>query len=224
MTRRRVLVLAVRPMVRSLRWRPLLGAAVAAAALLWLLRPDDGDPATLLGLLRLGGILLAAGSAFFLDDDAAETVACSPTSLAARRGLRLVVLVGVFAVLWGLLLGVASASAAAGVGGLPIAGATLEVAGMLAFALAAAAVAGRWAADERGGVAAGPALTLLVLGAYLGQMRWPRYVTLFPVGPGDASWAPARLRWAVLLWLSAAVVALTSADPARRSDLRRYLP
>jgi hypothetical protein len=210
----RVLALALGPVTRSLRWRPLLGAGGVAATLLWLLRPDDGDPAVLLGLLRLGGFLLAAGAAFFLDDDAGGTLACSPTALWQRRGLRLAVLAGVLTVLWGLLAGMVSALA--GASGVPLAAATLEGAGMVAFALAVAAVAAPRAPDERGGVAGGPALTLLVLGGYLGQMRWPRYLTLFPVAPGDPGWAPAHLRWAVLLAVAVTVLAVTSADPARR--------
>ena len=221
MTRLRVLGVAVRPLVRSLRWRPLVGAAVAAAVVVWLLSPDDGDPAGLLGALRLGGFLLAAGAAFFLDDDAAETLACSPTSLRARRTLRLAVLGAVFAVLWALLVGMAWALAHAGAGGVPIAALTLEVAGMLALSLAVAAVGARWAPDGRGGVAGGPALTLAMLAAYLGQMRWPRYVTLFPLAPGDPTWTTAHVRWAVLLAAAVTVVAITCADPARRPSLHQ---
>ena len=219
MMRLRVLGVAVRPLVRSLRWRPLVGAAVAAAVVVWLLGPDDGDAVAVLGPLRLGGFLLAAGAALLLDDDAAETVACSPTALWARRALRLAVVVGGFTMGWGVL--VAMASASAGDGGVPVAAATLEVFGMLSLALAVAAVGARWAPDGRGGVAGGPALTLAMLAAYLGQMRWPRYVTLFPPAPGDPSWTPAHLRWALLLAAAVTVVAVTCADPARRWSLHQ---
>ena len=98
---------------------------------------------------------------------------------------------------------------------------TVEAVAMLALALAVSVNAAPYVPDGRGGVAAGPALTLAMLGVLLAQHLYPRWATLFALSPTMPEWDAARVRWIVLL--SAAVVALAVAtlDPARR---RRALP
>lgn len=219
----RAAALAVRPVARSVRWAPLLGGGLGGAAVVWLMGPDRPDPTTSLSSLRLAAIGLGAGAAFALDDRAADTLAPSPTTLLARRGLRLALVVAAAALLWAALTAAAGLAAPAGGGSLPAAGPTLEAAALLAFTLAAAVVAGRWAPHGLGGIAGGPALTLAVLGAYFAQMRWPRHLTVFAFGPGDPAWAAAHRRWALVLAVALAVLAVESLDPAR-SRLRLRAP
>ena len=206
---------SLRPVARSVRWGPLLGAGLAGAVLVGLMRPDRPDASASLAALRLAAFLLAAGAAFALDDRAADTLAPSPTPLWARRALRLAVVVAGAAALWAAVTAAAALAAPAGQERLPAAGATLEAAAMLAFTLAAAVVAGRWAPSGLGGVAGGPVLTFAVLTVYLGQMRWPRHLTFFPLGPGDPAWGAAQHRWSAVLALALAVLAAKSLDPAR---------
>lgn len=217
----RTVILAARPVVRSVRWCPLLGAGLVGVAVVWIMGPDRPDPSTSLASLRLAGFLLSAGAAFALDDRAADTIAPSPTPLLARRAVRLAAVVGAAGALWAAVAATALASAPAGQDPLPAAGATLEAATLLAFTLAAAVVAGRWAPQGLGGVAGGPALTLTVLSAYLAQMRWPRHLTLFPFGPDDPAWAASHQRWSMVLAVAMAILAVESLDPARRRWLAR---
>ena len=99
----RTAALSLRPVVRSIRWGPLVGAGVAGAALVWLMGPDRPNPTTSLSSLRLAAVLLCAGAAFALDDQAADTLAPSPTTLLARRGLRVAVVVASAGLLWAAL-------------------------------------------------------------------------------------------------------------------------
>ena len=222
----RTAALSVRPVARSVRWGPLLGAGLAGGALVGLMSPDHPDASAGLAVLRLAAVLLAAGAAFALDDRAADTRAPSPTPLRARRALRLAVVVVAGAGLWAVVTATAAVVAPAGQEPLPVAGATLEAAAMLAFTLAAAVVAGRWAPHGLGGVAGGPTLTFAVLALYLAQMRWPRHLTFFALGPGDPAWGPAQLRWSAVLALALGILALESLDPARSRHplLPRHFP
>jgi len=212
----RTAALAVRPVVRSVRWAPLAGAAVGGVVLVWLMGPDRPSPSTSLSSLRLAAFVLCAGAAFALDDQAADTLAPSPTPLLARRVLRLALVVAAAGLLWAALIATAMVAAPAGQGPIPAAAATLEVAALLAFTLGAAVVAGRWAPHGLGGLAGGPALTLAVLGAYMAQMRWPRHLTFFPFGPDDPAWVAAHQRLSVVLAVALAVLVAESLDPARR--------
>lgn len=216
----RTAALSLRPVVRSIRWGPLVGAGAAATAMVWLMGPDRPNPPTSLSSLRLAAFLLCAGAAFALDDQAADTLAPSPTTLLARRGVRLAVVVAGAGLLWAALIAVAGVAAPAGQGPIPAAAATIEAAALVAFTLTSAVVACRWAPHGLGGIAGGPALTLAVLAAYLGQMRWPRHLTVFPLGPGDPNWEAAHRRWWVVLAVALAVMVAESLDPARRRSLR----
>ncbi|MBW3557754.1 MAG: hypothetical protein KY454_12555 [Actinobacteria bacterium] len=208
--------LSVKPVARSMRWSPLLGATAAGLVLLWLLRPEGSDSAGTIGGLRLAAYLLAAGAGLALDERATPTLASSPTSLAARRGLRLAVALVPVALAWCLLLGGAWTLQGAGAPALPAGALTLEALGLVGFTLAAAAVAAARGGDGLGGAAAMPALTLLVIALLIAQTRWPKHLTMFPMGPGDPGWTVAHQRWALLAVVAVGALMATSRDPARR--------
>src|SRR5439155_21134510 len=85
---------------RSIRWPPL-GVAALLSLLIVALR--HGHQAA--GPMQAAAVLLAGGTGFVLDDPAAEILAASPTPLARRRCLRLLLVVPAVTLLWGLLLG-----------------------------------------------------------------------------------------------------------------------
>lgn len=210
-----VAIQSVRPVARSMRWSPLMAVTVAALALVWLLRPEGGDSAGTIGSLRLGAYLLAAGAALALDDAAAPTLASSPTPLAPRRALRLVIGLAPVALAWCLLVAAAWAGSGAAWSSLPVVALTIEAMGMVAFTVATAAIAaGR--TSGVGGSAGPPALTLLVLALLMIQLRWPRQLTMFPMAPGDPAWTVAHQRWGALALVAAAAVVGANLDPARR--------
>lgn len=210
-----VAITSVKPVARSMRWSPLVMVTAAALVLVWLLRPEGADSAGTIGGLRLGGYLLAAGAALAVDDRAAVTLASSPTPLALRRALRLVLGLAPVALAWCLLLAGAWAVSGTGWSQMPAVALTAEAVGMIAFTVATAAIAsGR--GDGVGGSAGPPALTLLVLGLLMAQMRWPKHLTMFPMAPGDPGWTLAHQRWGLLALGAAGVVVGASLDPSRR--------
>lgn len=218
-----VAIQSVRPVARSMRWSPLVAVTAAALALVWLLRPEGADSAGSIGSLRLGAYLLAAGAALALDDAAAPTTASSPTPLAPRRALRLVIGLVPVALAWCLLVAAAWAVSGAAWSTLPVVALTIEAMGMVAFTVATAAIAaGR--AGGVGGSAGPPALTLLVLALLMIQLRWPRQLTMFPMAPADPAWTLAHQRWGALALVAGAAVVGASIDPARRRPILRSRP
>ena len=196
----------VRPLACAARWQPLLGAAALAAVLLVLKADDLGQQGTAVLVLRAIAAVLAVGAAFLLDDRATDTLAASPSTLAWRRGQRLAILVLLAGAAWlGAVLVVRSQGADP-----PIAGLTLELAALLATALAVTAGIMRWAQTHEPGVLAAPA----VFGGILAVSRLPEKWALL-VSPGPA-WDEAHQRWAILLALSVGVIAACNSDPARR--------
>ena len=195
----------VRPLAAAVRWQPLLGAAALAGALLAVKADDLGGNGTALAVLRGVAALLAVGAAFLLDDGATDTLAASPSTLAWRRHQRLVILAVLAGLTWVLSVLVVRTSGAAP----PVGGLTLELAALLALALATAAGIMRWAQTCEPGVLAAP----VVLGVILAMSRLPEGWALL-VAPGPA-WGPAHQRWAGLLALGVAVFALCNGDPAR---------
>lgn len=206
----RVALIALRPTLRSMPWLPLLAAAASAGVAMWLIDPSAGEVRALVAL-RVTALLLAAGAAFALDDPAAATLAASPTALRVRRAHRLVPVGAAWGLLWALAV-VTTAGAGMAV---PLAIPTVEAGAMLALALAVAAVAAPHVPEGRGGVVAGPALTLATVGVLMAQYLHPRWATLFALSPGGPEWDAARIRWIVLLATALVTLAVTSLDPAR---------
>lgn len=209
-TRGRVALLALRPTLRAIPWSPAMGAAASAGVAIWLIDPAAGDGRALVAL-RVTAFLLALGAAFALDDPAATTLGGSPSALAVRRAHRLLPAGAAWALCWGAAVGGTAVAADR----TPLAVPTLEAAGMLALALAVAAAAGPHVPDGRGGVVAGPALTLAMLGTLLAQYRYPRWATMFAFSPGMPEWDAERLRWTALLAAAIGALMAASLDPFR---------
>ena len=213
-SRRRVALTAGIPITRAISWGPLAGGSVIALAVVGFLRVRDAGTVGLIGGLRVGAVLLASGAAFALDDPAATTLASSPTPLSARRSLRLALALAAFFAAWTTMLRVAGGPTRAAAAGL-----SLEAAGMLAVALAAASVAAPWVANGLGGLAGGPTLVSFLLAAIVVQQHWPQWALL--AFPGTAAWETAQLRWLVLAGAGSTLVGLAALDPARRLVIPR---
>ena len=212
--RGRVALAAGIPVSRAVSWGPLAGGCVTALAVVVWLRTRDAGTAGLIGGLRIGAVLLAAGAAFALDDAAATTLASSPTPLSARRAVRLALALGACLAAWTALLRIAGRPTHGAAAGLSV-----EAAGMLAVALAAASVAGPWIANGLGGLAGGPTLVTFLLAAMIVQQHWPCWALL--AFPGTPAWEAAHARWLVLAGAGSALVALAALDPARRLGIPR---
>lgn len=206
--RGRATMAAVIPVTRAVSWGPLGGGSVIALIVVGWLRMRDAGVASLVGGLRVGAVLLAAGAAFALDDPAATTLASSPTPLSARRSLRLALALGACLGAWTAMLTIAGGPAHLA------AGLSVEAAGMLALALAAASVAGPRMANGLGGLAGGPTLVSFLLAAMIVQQYWPQWALL--AFPGTPAWEAAQARWLALAGTGGALVALAGLDPARR--------
>ena len=197
MTRARQAILLAWPSLRTAAWVAVLPVGALGLGVLTL----DG-PVVL--ELRLAAVALAAGAAFVLDDPAAETIAASPTPLLFRNLLRAALALPSVAVLWVLLLLYADAA--------PAWALTLELAAMLAATLAIAALAAPLVPDGRGGIAAAPAL-LVLLGA--AALALPDGFTLFAAGPFDVRWDASHERWASILVAAVLAFVYASLDPGR---------
>lgn len=205
MTRLRQAGLLVGPSLRTVAWPALVPAALLGLAILQL----DGDRVV---LLRLAAVALCVAAAFALDDPAAETTAAAPAPLLFRRALRLALVLPLVGVAWALLLGAG--------GPVPEGGLTLELAAMLAFALAASAWAAAYVADGRGGLAAAPVLLVALAAAAIAlPERW----TLF-AGAADPRWTAAHARWTAVLVLALLALLAASVDPGRPRILARLRP
>jgi hypothetical protein len=200
---------ALTPVARSIRWAPLAIAAFLSV-LIVLLR--HGEPAA--GPMQAAGALLAAGAGYVLDDPAAEILAVSPTPLARRRSLRLLMVVPAVTLLWGLLLRWQGTE-----GNEETVALMLLFAGLMGLGLAVSAVAGRtsWT-PGRGGVAAAPGILLLVFLSSAIPRRWRP----LPFGDVPGGWTQIYIRWAAAAAMGTLVLLVSSRDPAARSLLRSF--
>ena len=142
-------------------------------------------------------------SAFVIDDPAAITVASTPPSLLARRMSRVLVAVVALAAWWTILV----ATAQARFGPLPVRAMSIQLTGLVAIALAVAAVAAVAGLTERDGLA-GATASMIVYGLTLAPLPSWSPMPRSPGTPGTAT------RWLVVTAISAAVFLWTSRDPA----------
>lgn len=192
---------SVPPMARSMAWAPLAGAAAAVAALVAVQRPWD-DHGVTLALARLAVVTVAIGATFALDDDAAVTLASSPTSLLWRRAVRAALALTASAA----VVAVVALLAVGPMGGtesVPLGRLAIEAAGMLLLAMALSAALG---GDRAAFAFAGGILAAVVV-----QHRWPSY-SLFPFAPGAPGWSRAAAVWAAVAVASTAVLFLLSRE------------
>lgn len=154
--------------------------------------------------LVAAAVVAGAAVAFAVDDPAAETLAASPTPLAARRAVRLsAVLLGV-ALLAALVVSIAVAGGSVGAGDLARRGAELAAAAGLAAAAAGTADRRRLPSAAIGGAVAGLLGVLLVSAFAYRHDALPALVA-----------SPVHARWWLLAGAGWAVAAWSWRDPAR---------
>jgi len=162
-----------------------------------------GSRAGVMSRWSFAAAMVAATTAFVLDDPAGSTLAATATSLPVRRLLRASAAV-VAAGLWWIG---AVALATHRVGAVPMRALTLEFATFVAVALAASAAAARLG-DRTGGGYAGAIVALVYFATgFLPSQPWLPFPSE-PTAPG----AVARL--AVILVVAVTALAATSRDPA----------
>ena len=203
MTARQVVSL-LRPLRSAIRWQPGVASWGLIALLLVLKDSALDDPGSALLLVRAIGVMAVLGAAFVLDDEAAATLESSPSTVAWRRSLRFLTAAILVAVPWAVAWWRVDAHGTSA----PWAGLTIELAALLALALATAAGVTRWAGTTDPGVATTP----VVFGVVLGAFQLPPRLALYGApGPG---WDAAHLRWWVLLAAAALVLLWCGRDPA----------
>lgn len=154
-----------------------------------------------------------AGLGFALDDPASEIVAASPTSLARRRAIRVLIAVTITIGVWVLVAAVVATSRR---NRFPTYDIVIEIAALAAIGLATGAAVQR-RTDSPGGPTA--ALVVLVGPAFMSGVAF-RDVRVFPsLVPGQ----DLRERWVWLTVVALIMLISASRDPALRRgrDLRR---
>lgn len=184
--------------IKVLNWQPCGRLMVVGLAFVAI-----GVRATIYTRLSIAGAGVAATSAFLLDDQAAITLASSPTSLPARR-LHRVALAAITVGLWWLA---AVAVATIRVGSFPLAGRALQLGMFVAVALAASAVAAGVGDRTTGGFAGAACCMVVYATTYLPPQRW------LPL-PAQPDTPGATTRLLVALGCALAVLAYMSRDPA----------
>jgi fluoroquinolone transport system permease protein len=218
-------VLLARPLARALRWGPLLASGAVGGLIVWALTKEEGlteggmpivDVTTRIHALRISALLFALGAAFLLDDPARPITDHLPTPLWFHRILRLTLTVPLAAALWVINVWLARLTDP-GLQPLPIGDVTLEAASLVALSVALAAGLARFVPDGTGGVAAGPAILVLVGSA----LFLPAHLELFPMEAVDPRWHGAHDLWRWVLVGSLGGLAWASLDPGRPRLLRR---
>jgi hypothetical protein len=193
--------------VRSTQTVPtILGGLIAVGAIV--ARMSTGHD--LAEIYALALVASTAGLGFALDDLAAETVGASPTPLARRRIHRVAIVGSITAATWLVIAGVVSTSDRQR---FPTYDVIIEVAALAAIGLATSATVQRRTQAPGGPTAA---LVVLVGPMFLSAVVF-RDVRVFPsLVPGQE----LRDRWIWLALAGAALLVLTSRDPAGRKWVR----
>lgn len=199
-----------RPVLRLVPFPHALTGAAVGSVVLWLALRGTVTVESAVTTLRVVAVTLAISTAAVLDDPAAAVTTPVPQPRRSRWGLRILLLLPVIGVSWLLALRLAARAITDPAGApVPASGLTLELAGLVAVTIAAAAVAER--VGRGGGPVAGP--TTLAIAVLLS--RAPERAAFFPPPPppGEAAHAVASLAWAAAhhrwLWLLMAAVAVS---------------
>ena len=184
-------------------WRPVAGLTAAgtgllAVAAIWVTSPISGTA------LTVGVPVLAAATAYLLDEAATEAVAATPTSLRARSGSRLASAVAVLAI------------GAVGIAALALRsdtsarlGIMLWLTGCALVAVSASAVLRRRVAEPGEAVAGGVIGLVLVLAIVHPLDRW---VDLLPTEAGQR-WGGSLLVWGAVAMVAVMVLVAATRDP-----------
>ena len=184
-------------------WRPV--GTLTGAGLLLLAVASTWTTSVVAGTaLVLGVAVLAAATAYVLDEAAAEVVDATPTSLRRRSLSRL------------LVAGVILAAGSLGVVVLALRsdenarlGVLVWLVGCVLAAVATAATLRRHVAEPGDAVGGGLLAVVIVLALLNPLARW---VDVFPSGP-DERWTRAFVLWDAVGFVSLAVLARATRDP-----------
>ena len=196
--------LLLRPTARTIRFSPLAVGVPVGFLIVWSGMRHGGDASVM--HLPVAGGLIAAWAGFLLDDAAAETVAGAPTTLVARRVVRIVLAIPAMALAWAAFVVYADATGNA---------LTLSAAltAQIVVALGFAAVGTGRAGTGRGG-------PLAIAGLFLVFVVLPLLFKVpLTLNPDVDSWHHLYGQW---LWIGAAgliVFRVASADPGRRGPI-----
>jgi len=209
----------LRPVARTIRWSPLVGAVIVAFVQVYVqtrescppTNPCLGPEARVLAL-RIAAILIALGSAFVLDDPTEETTGHFPTPRWLRRAVRVGLVAPVVTLTWAMLVPLAMRSSVA-TDPFPTGALTLELTTLVIAGLALSVASARFVPEGMGGIAAGPILLGLVAAAHY----LPERLAVFILDPQAPRWHAAHDVWRVLLLIAIAALLFVSRDPWRRS-------
>jgi hypothetical protein len=208
--------LLFRPLSKALNWWALFWSLAVAFLIVWWLGKVTTDVVL---SLRLGGLCLAAGMAFALDDPAEDSTSMTPVSLLSRRLVRISLTLPVVAASWLLFTRVANASPAADIE-VPVWPFIVELLAFSAIAVAGAASGGRYLADHLGGtIGAGAALLVAAAAAFL-----PGRLRLWDQMPGTSRYTnTTKWWWAIVLAGGLALIqsSRVGARPLRSMARRR---
>jgi hypothetical protein len=178
-------------------WQPpLLASAVAALAVAVSPGQDTVLP------LQLAAVVLGASAAFAVDDPAFELVAALPSTLAARRAVRLVLVAGAIGAVWGILLAWRRPAETQELWTL-----LAMFAGFFGLSVGISGAAGRLTGG-RGAAVTGPTLLLALIASSVVTPRWRP----LPLGDIPGGWAALQLRWSAAALLGASILSMSSRD------------
>lgn len=187
----------------GLPWRPVAGVTAAgtgllAVAAIWVTSPISGTA------LTVGVAVLAAATAYVLDEAATEAVAATPTSLRVRSRVRLAAAVLVLAIGAVALAAVALRSDTNA-----RLGTMLWLTGCALVAVATSATLRRRVA-EPGEVVAGGIIALVLALAIAHPLD--RWVDLFPIDAGQR-WGGSLVVWGTVATVAAIATLVATRDP-----------
>ncbi len=188
------------PEVRTIRWRPLLAIVPVSFLIVYAGTHDPGQTKTL--HIPLAGMALAVWAGFLFEDPAASTVRGAPTPVFLRRGVRVLLVLPVFALGWAGLMWYANVWDSAG-------SLTTQFAAQISVALSLGAVGVVAVGDDRAGLFAAAGLFLVFIATPL-LMRGG---ILSPTLVND-TWAYMYGRWIVTCAVAFALTLLAGRDPA----------
>lgn len=191
----------VRHTVRAVAWQsPLLASVVATLAVAVGPGQDTALP------LQVAAVVLAASAAFAFDDPAFEMVAALPSTLAARRTVRLLLVTGALWAVWVSLLGWRHPAAAQEVWTL-----MAMFGGLFGLSVGISGAAGR-RTGGRGAAMTGPTLLLALVASSVVPPRWRP----LPLGDVPGGWAALQVRWSAAALLGASLLSVSSRDALAR--------
>lgn len=201
-----VMVLAVQPTARTLRWLLLAFIVASAGVIVWGGARRGEDP--LMFHLPVAGALLAVWLAFQTADPAEVTVAASPVSLLRRRLLRTGIATIVALAIWVALCAQAPSGAKT---------ATLSAffVALVCVSVAASAIGERLIGRTKGGPFA-IAVLFMVFALIPATLRID-----WALDPARDSWTHLYGRWILIAAGGVVLYLLACVDPARRGENRR---